>query len=93
MDALENTSSNPTSGPTTPGQLLRQVMDSKGILHVQVAEQLGVSRGVLSRYVNGTRNFTPRLALRLEAILDVPAEEWMHLQVTHQLQQLRQQQS
>ncbi|MEQ9301898.1 MAG: HigA family addiction module antitoxin [Cyclobacteriaceae bacterium] len=89
MDPQENTSANPTSAPTTAGQLLRQVMDNKGILHVEVAKQLGVSRGVLSRYVNGTRNFTPKLALRLEAILGVPAEEYMKLQITSQLKQLR----
>ena len=91
MESEQNTSSDPTPTPNSPGQLLRQVMDSRGIPHVQVAKQLGVSRGVLSRYVNGTRNFTPRLALRLEAILGVPADEYMKLQITTQLRQLRQQ--
>lgn len=64
-------------GPEPQGvaQRLQELMRAQGILPVELAEQLGVSAGYVSRLLKGTRAWTLNLVVQCAAIFKVaPAE-------------------
>ncbi len=83
------------SNPPHPGLTLRDdVLPALGLNVTQAAQQLGVSRTVLSRVVNGRAAISPDMALRLQAWLGVDrggdARLWLALQAEYSLWQAEQ---
>ncbi|MDR1187285.1 MAG: HigA family addiction module antidote protein [Bifidobacteriaceae bacterium] len=67
--------------PSHPGEIIRaDVLDELGIGLSKAAEALGVSRGALSRVVNGHAAVSPELATRLERAGAGTARMWLSLQ-------------
>jgi addiction module HigA family antidote len=80
--------------PPHPGMILRdEVLPSLGLSVTEAAKQLGISRPMLSRILNGHAGISPEMALRIEAWLGVDhggrAELWVGMQVKHDLWQAR----
>jgi addiction module HigA family antidote len=80
--------------PPHPGETLREdVLPALGLTVTAAAEQLGVSRAVLSRVLNGRAAISADLALRLEAWLGIEnggrAELWIAKQSAYDLWQAR----
>jgi len=64
-----------------PGEVLRELLASRGLTHSTFADRIGVDRAVLSHSIHGRRRVGVRLALRLEAALGAPsAAFWLNLQ-------------
>ena len=79
----------PMYDPAHPGELIRESMDEAGWSVVECASRLGVSRGTMSRIVNGRSAVTPRVALALERIGWSNAEFWLRVQAGYELAQER----
>jgi len=81
--------------PPHPGATLRDdVLPALGLTVADAARQLGVSRMLLSRVLNGRTGISPELARRIEAWLGVErggrAELWLGMQMDYDLWQARQ---
>ncbi|WP_374327151.1 HigA family addiction module antitoxin [Azonexus sp.] len=81
--------------PPHPGETLRDdVLPALGLTATDAVAQLGVSRAVLSRVLNGRTAIFPTMALRIEAWLGVEnggsADAWLAQQAAYDLWQARQ---
>ncbi|WP_254492460.1 HigA family addiction module antitoxin [Bartonella sp. B1099] len=69
-----------------PGELLREdVIKELGLSINEAAEWLGVSRGALSRVLNGKDAMSANLAIRLEMAGVSTARMWLALQTNNDL--------
>ncbi len=72
--------------PPHPGEILREdVLPELGISVTEAARQLGVTRVMVSRIINGKAGISPDMALRLAAWLDTTPESWLNMQVSYDL--------
>lgn len=76
--------------PPHPGETLREdVLPALGLSVSAAAGQLGVTRGMLSRVLNGSTPISAEFAVRLEKWLGVDrggnAEKWLRMQSSHDL--------
>lgn len=74
-----------------PGEIIQQ----DALTHLRVdqatfADAMGMSKASVSRILAGKASITPETALRLEAVLNEPAEYWLGLQASYDLEKLRQ---
>lgn len=83
--------------PPHPAETLREdILPELGITVTEAAKQLGVSRGALSRLLNGKAAISPEMAIRLHHWLgkNSPSpESWLHQQADYDLWQVAQKQS
>ena len=75
--------------PAHPGELLREWIP-EGMTVTMSAEQLGVSRVMLSKILNGKSGVTAEMALRLAVWLDTNPEVWIDMQAAWELWQAEQ---
>ena len=77
--------------PAHPGEILRAlVLEPLGLSVTETANRLGVTRGLLSRVLNGRSGVTAEMALRLEMTFGKPnAAHWLRLQNAYHLWQTR----
>jgi|LNFM01.1.fsa_nt_gb addiction module HigA family antidote len=69
------------ASPPGPGALLRNwIIDEKDITQERLADAMGVSRLTVSQIVNGRRNVTAEMALRLAKVTSTTAKVWLDLQ-------------
>lgn len=72
--------------PTHPGLILKEdVFPSLGVSITTAAQELGVSRQMLHRILNGSHPITPSMALRLGRFSDTDAALWLRLQQAYDL--------
>ena len=81
--------------PPHPGEILRDdVLPALELTITEAAKQLGVTRGALSRVLNGKAAISPEMALRLESWLGIEnggrADLWITQQAAYDLWQARQ---
>ena len=72
-----------------PGEFIKDELDALDMLQKQLAERMQISKTVVSELINGKRNLTPMIALKLEAALGIDAEFWMKLQVNYEVKEVR----
>ena len=72
-----------------PGLFLQEEIEERKLLKKDVAQQLGILPTNLSEIMNGKRNISPKLAVKLEKALGVSAEYWLNLQMAWDLQNAR----
>lgn len=72
-----------------PGLFLQEEIEERGLLKKDVAQQLGILPTNLSEILNGKRNISPKLAVKLEKALEISAEYWLNLQSAWDLQNAR----
>lgn len=72
-----------------PGILLKEELHARGMKQVDLAKQMGLAKNVMSEIINGKRNISPELAVRLETVLDISAEFWMKYQMAFEIDKIR----
>ncbi|HLF65428.1 MAG TPA: HigA family addiction module antitoxin [Saprospiraceae bacterium] len=72
-----------------PGALLRDELKAREMKQVELANALGIAKNVMSEIINGKRNMTSDLAVRLEEVLGIKAEFWMRHQVAYEIDKIR----
>lgn len=75
----------------SPGDIILQ----DALKHLKVdqssfADAMGMNKASISRLLSGKAAITPEMALRLEAVLNEPAEYWLSLQASYDIEKLRQ---
>ena len=75
--------------PSHPGSILKEELRERGIKQKAFAEQIGMQPSHLNALLQGGRNITPQLALRLEEALNIPAHVWMNLQQNYNIDRIR----
>ncbi len=65
---------------THPGTILQKELKARGIKQKDFAETIGMAAPNLSELVNGKRNVTEAIAMKLELALGIPFQNWMNLQ-------------
>jgi HTH-type transcriptional regulator/antitoxin HigA len=68
-----------------PGEILQMELTARNIKKTAFAELLGMKPGHFSELLHGKRHVSAATAIRLEKLLDIPAEYWMRVQVYHDL--------
>ena len=66
--------------PSTPGDLLADLMEGVGITQGELAERLGVSRAMVSRLILGQRALSPDMAQRLGRCFGNGPAIWLKFQ-------------
>ena len=80
--------------PSHAGEILKYGFVEEYGLHIEtVAELLGIARGHLSRILNGHNTVTPEIAIRLEALTQTPASQWLAIQSAYDTYMLSQEKS
>ena len=72
-----------------PGKLLRDEIEAREMKQIELAKELGIAKNVMSEIINGKRNFTSELAVKLEDALGIKAEFWMKHQVAYEIDKIR----
>ena len=71
---------------TILGTTLRAAIRRRGWTQQEFADRCGLSQGMVSDYIRGTRPINARVALLFESVLGRPrAEKWLAMQADHKL--------
>ena len=68
-----------------PGDILVDELEARKIKKIQFAELLGMKPGHFSELLHGKRHVSAATALKLEKLLNIPAEYWLRVQVYYDL--------
>ncbi len=72
-----------------PGRSVRDLLRDTGLSVIEAATRLSVSRQQLTRLVGEKSGVSPEMALRIESVFGVPANELLALQAGFDLEQAR----
>lgn len=72
-----------------PGEHLRDEMEAREMNQQELALKLQLSKSEISLLLNGHRNFTPTIAIKLEEALGIDAEFWMNCQIKYDIDVLK----
>src|SRR5437667_3134937 len=87
--SMKVSSSRMTIDPThrTPGQLIQELLDSRGWTKRVLSIILGINETALNKVMSGARALDAKTALALQDIFNVPAEKFLSLQKSFDLAQ------
>ncbi len=68
-----------------PGEILEDELEARELKKTAFAALLGIKPGHLSELLRGKRHVSAATALKLEKLLNIPAEYWMRVQVQYDL--------
>ncbi|MEP6595558.1 MAG: HigA family addiction module antitoxin [Ginsengibacter sp.] len=68
-----------------PGEILQMELAARNLKKAEFAELLRMKPGHFSELLHGKRHVSAATALKLQKLLDIPAEYWMRVQVYHDL--------
>lgn len=69
--------------PTHPGDVLKEEIEYRGISQRTLAAKMHVPYTQLNEILNAKRPLTPKFALLIEEILDLPAEPLLTMQMRY----------
>jgi HTH-type transcriptional regulator / antitoxin HigA len=72
-----------------PGEMLRWVLESRGIKIVDFARRCGRPTKTISEIISGKTIITPETALQFERVLNESAGYWLSLEASYQIQKAR----
>ena len=67
-----------------PGATIREQLADRDMSQREFASRMGLSPKHISRLINGEVRLTPDVAVRLEAVLGIPAQFWNNLEAIYQ---------
>lgn len=79
----------PTLAVPHPGNLLNDELKARHVKKIDFAKQLGVAPSELSELLKGRRHVNAKSALKLEKLLEIPAEYWLGSQMYFNLEKAR----
>ena len=68
-----------------PGEIINDELEARNIKKLVFAEKIGMKPGHLSDLLHGKRHVSAATAIKLEKLLNIPAEYWMRVQVYYDL--------
>ena len=77
--------------PAHPGEIVRkECLKPLGLTLTAAADALGVTRKALSDLLNGHAGVSPDMAIRLEKVFGSTKDNWLGMQMQHDLWEARQ---
>lgn len=75
----------------TPGEILKDELDARGITQKQLAEKMGRPQQTISMIINGRKGISEETAVDLENAFDgeLSAEFWLNLDMLYRLHRER----
>ncbi len=74
---------------TPPGETIREQLESRKMTQKDFALRMEMSEKHISHLINGEVRLTPNTAMRLEAVLGIPAYFWNNLEAIYQTKRLK----
>lgn len=74
-----------TNTPIHPSEILKDILEDREISQKNLADRLGISAKHMNELLKGQVSFTPAMALKLEFVLDTPAQTWLKLQSNYDI--------
>ena len=68
-----------------PGLLVSDELAARGMSQREFATTIGCSANTVTDIVAGRREITPKTALELERVLEIPAHIWVRLEADYRL--------
>ena len=75
--------------PLHPGMVIRGCLEDLEMSISDAAKGLGISRQQLHNLIAGRSAIGPEIAIRLEMALGSTADNWLRMQATHDLAEIR----
>ncbi|MFZ6755490.1 HigA family addiction module antitoxin [Undibacterium sp. Dicai25W] len=76
----------PNRMPTHPGEILKEnVLPELRISRAALAKKLNVSRYTISKILQAKASLSAEISIALEAHVGSTAEQWMRMQIAHDL--------
>lgn len=72
-----------------PGEHLKDELEAREMSQQQLVDKLHISKSEISLIINGHRNITPNIAIKLEEVLGIDAEFWMNIQIKYDIDLLK----
>jgi HTH-type transcriptional regulator/antitoxin HigA len=72
-----------------PGEFVKEEMEARNMSQQELADKLNISKSEMSLLLNGHRNITPSIAIKLEKVWGTDAEVWMNLQIRYEINILK----
>ncbi len=66
-----------------PGEFLEEEMEFMGITQLELAQRTGISIHVVREIIQGNRDITDDVAVKLENVLGSPAHMWINSQARY----------
>ena len=73
--------------PIHPGEVLKEEVEYRKLSQRRLAEQMGISYKMLNDIFNCRRPVTAQTAMLFEAVLNIPADSLMRLQMKYNMRQ------
>ena len=86
---FEHVRARQTQRPTAPGRALQMHLSEQGMSQSELARRLRCTHAKVNEVIHGKRSITPKFALELERVLELPASYWMSVQTEFDLWRLR----
>ncbi len=63
-----------------PGKILKEDLKSIKMSQKELSKKTGINKTIINELINGKRNMTLNIAIKLEPIFDMPITYWLNLQ-------------
>lgn len=63
---------------------LKQYLEKNGLNQGELAQKIGISQALLSRYLSGERSFSPSRALSISKITGIPVLNLLYPEMRHE---------
>jgi addiction module HigA family antidote len=83
MTAMSRESAYQPDYGVSPGDVLDEHREAAAMTPMELAQRLHVTSGYVSRLLTGLEPVTPEIALKLEAVLGLPAGLWLGLEARY----------
>lgn len=74
---------------THPSELVKDEMEARGETPTELAEKMEVSKNYINELLNGKKDITPTIAIKLESVWGIPAELWLRFQTQYEVDTAR----
>lgn len=68
---------------TPPGATIKEQLNDRGMSQKEFSARMDMPEKHISRLINGDVQLTPKVAVRLETVLGVPAKFWSNLETIY----------
>lgn len=72
-----------------PGVLLKDEIEYRKITPKELSDKMHVSFTTINNIIKGKSNISTEIAIKLEKVLDIPADYWLRLQITFEIDTIR----
>ncbi len=66
-----------------PGKILKEDLKAINMTQRELSKRTGINKTIISELINGKRNMTLKIALKLEPIFEMPVSYWLNLQILY----------